>query len=76
MGKEMITFDDIKIEKHKFLRYKSPIFLEDVDINNVLVSNKISFGDKTYKYFIVYLYDDYKMKLLHITSKYVKRARM
>ena len=26
MGKEMITFGDIEIEKHKFHRYKSPIF--------------------------------------------------
>ena len=26
MGKEIITFDDIEIEKHKFYRYKCPIF--------------------------------------------------
>ena len=32
MGKEIIKFDDIEIEKHKFHRYKSPILLEDVDI--------------------------------------------
>ena len=25
----------IKIEKHKFYRYKCPIFLEDLDIENV-----------------------------------------
>ena len=27
-------------------------FLEDVDIKKVLVSNKISFDEKNYKYFI------------------------
>ena len=65
MGKEIITFDDIEIE-HKFYGYKCPIVLEDVDIHNVLASNKISSGKKNYKYFIGYLHDDYKIKPLHI----------
>ena len=30
----------------------------DVDIEKVLVSNKISLGEKDYKYFIDYLYND------------------
>ena len=42
----------------------------------VLVSNKILFGEKIYKYFIGYLYNDHKVKPLHImlpkTSPYVK----
>ena len=42
------------------------MFLEDVDIEKVLVSNKISSGEKNYKYVIGYLCDDYKVKLLHI----------
>ena len=41
MGKEILTFGDIEIGKDKFYRYKSPIFLEDVDYHNVLVSNNI-----------------------------------
>ena len=32
----------------------------DVDIEKVLVSNKISFGEKNYKYFIGYLYNEVK----------------
>ena len=48
----------------------------DVDIVKVLVSNKIYFGEKHYKYFIGYLYNDHKVKPLHImlpkTSAYVK----
>ena len=40
MVEEIVTFDDIEIEKHEFHRYKSPIFLEDVDIENVLVSGE------------------------------------
>ena len=48
----------------------------DVDIEKVLVSNKISFGEKNYKYFIGYLYDNHKDKPLYImlpkTDAYVK----
>ena len=42
------------------------IFLKVIDIDKVLVSNKISFGEKNYKYFIRYLYNDHKVKSLLI----------
>ena len=32
MGKEIITFGDIKVEKHKFDHRKNLILLEDVNI--------------------------------------------
>ena len=35
-----------EIEKNKFYRHKIPIFLEDADIEKVLVSKKTSFGEK------------------------------
>ena len=41
------------------------IFLKDVDVEKVLVSNKITFGEKSYKYFIGYLYNNIKVKPLH-----------
>ena len=48
----------------------------DVDIEKLLVSNKISFGEKNYQYFVGYLCNDVKVKPLHImlpkTSAYVK----
>ena len=47
MGKDILTFVNIEIVENKFYHYKSPIFLEDVDIENVLVSKKISSGEKT-----------------------------
>ena len=76
MGNEILTFGNIETEMYKFYPYKCPIVLEDVDIDNTLVSNKISSGEKNYKYFIGYLYDDYKTKPLHImlpkTSAYIK----
>ena len=66
MGKETLTFGDIEIEKNKFYSHKSPVPVSDIDIENVLVSKKISFGEKNYKYFIDYLYNDHKFKSLHI----------
>ena len=66
MGKKKLTFGDIEIEKDKFYHNRSPIFLKDVDIEKVLVSSKISSGEKNYKYFIGYLYNDRKVKPLHI----------
>ena len=76
MGKKTLTFSDIEIEKHKFYRCNSPIFLKDVSTKNVLVSKKISSGEKNCRYLICYLYDDYKNKPLHIilpiTRAYVK----
>ena len=76
MGKEILTFDYIETEKDVFYRHKGSIFLEDADIQKVLLSNKTSTDDKNYKYFIGYLYNDYKVKPLHImlpkTSAYIK----
>ena len=34
MFKDIITFCDVEIEKHRFHRCKSLIFLKDVDIKN------------------------------------------
>ena len=53
MVKKILTFGDIEIEKNRSYCYKSPIFLRDVDIESVLVSNKISSGEKIH--FIGYL---------------------
>ena len=76
MGKYILTFKGIETENNKFYGHKSPVSLRDVDIEKVLVSHKISFGQKYYKYFIGYLYNDHKVKPLHImllkTSAYVK----
>ena len=46
MGKEILMFNDTEIEKNKFYRNKSPIFLKDVDIEKVLVSDKIFSSEK------------------------------
>ena len=76
MGKGILTFGNIEIEINKFYHHKTLIFLGDVDIEKVLRSNKISLGEKSYKYFIGYLCNGNKVKPLKImlpkTSAYVK----
>ena len=73
---EILPFGDIENKKKFFYCYQTPIFLKDVGIEKVLVSYKISFGQKKYKYFVGYLYDDNNIKQLNImfpkTSAYVK----
>ena len=54
MDKKIIKFDDIEIEKYKFHQYKSPILIDNIDVNKIVVFNKISFGKKYFKCFIVY----------------------
>ena len=46
MDKEIIMFDDTEIEKYKFYRHKRPILIHDIDINETVVSNKVSFDKK------------------------------
>ena len=69
---EILTFGKTDIENDKFYRHKSPIFLEDVNIKKVLVSNKIYFGEKNYKHLISYLYNDFQHIMLPKASAYVK----
>ena len=47
MSKEILKFVDIGTEKNKFYHHKTPILLRDVDIEEVLVSNKIPLREKT-----------------------------
>ena len=70
------------LKKNEFYRHKTTVFLRDEDIEKVLrdedvakvlVCNKIC--EKNYKYFFGYLYNDHKIKPLHMfpeTSIYVK----
>ena len=52
MDKKIIKFDDTEIEKYKFKQYKRPILIDNIDVNKIVVSNKISFGKNGFKYFI------------------------
>ena len=61
MYEKIITFGNIEIEKRKFPYLKSLILMDDVNIDKIIVSNKVSCKNG-YKYFIGYK-DDEKVKL-------------
>ena len=66
----------MKLKKINFSTIRLLFLFKDVDIDKVLVSNKFSFGNKNYQYFIGYFYYAKKVKSLLImlpkTSTYVK----
>ena len=41
--KKIIKFDDTEIEEYKFYRNNSPILINEIDINEIVESNKIPF---------------------------------
>ena len=66
--KFFITYNngDIEIEKNKFTAIRL-LFLGGCRYwESILVSSKISFGRKNYKYLIGYLYKDHKVNPSHI----------
>ena len=54
----------LKFKKKKILPSLKSYFLKDVGIEKVLVSNKISSGEESYKYGAGYLLNDH-IKLSH-----------
>ena len=54
MEKTIIKFGDDAIEKHKFHQYKRPISIKNLDIDKIVVSNKVFFSKKDFKYFTDY----------------------
>ena len=39
----------LKIEKHKFKEHRIPILINNTDIKEIIVSNKVSFDKKAFK---------------------------
>ena len=44
MDKRNIKFDDTEIKEHKFHQNKSPILINDIDINKIVAPNKLPAG--------------------------------
>ena len=51
MDKKIIKLVDIETEEYEIHQYKSPISINDVDINKIVVSNKFHFDKQDFKYF-------------------------
>ena len=55
MSRKNINFDDKKIMKSTFYKNKTINTIENIDVNNILVSKKEPYGNKnSVKYFIGY----------------------
>ena len=66
---KVIKFGDIEIEKQKFHQHKEPISIKNIDINKIVVSNKVSFGKKGFKYFIGYKDDKNNSTFMYNSTK-------
>ena len=48
MEQKIIKFDGTEIEKYKFHQYKSPISINNIDVNKTVVSSKFPFGEQDF----------------------------
>ena len=51
MDKKIVKVDDTEIQEYKFHRHNSPISINDIDINEIVVSNKLPLVNKNISLF-------------------------
>ena len=78
-NKKIIKFGDIEIQKRKCHPVKESISIKNIDINKIVVSNKVSFAKKGFKYFTGYkdakkfdAYVYFYQKCVHIEKTLMK----
>ena len=49
-----MKFDDTEVEEYEFHQCKSPISINDTDINKIVVSNELPLGKQDFKSFFGY----------------------
>ena len=52
MNKKIIKFAGTEIKEYEFLHYKSPIPINNIEIDKIVVSNKFPFGKQKFRYSI------------------------
>ena len=52
MDKIIIKFNSTAIEKYKFYQHKSPISINNIDINEIVTPNKVALSKKDFRYLI------------------------
>ena len=50
MDEKIIKFDDTEFEEYEFHQYKSPISINDIDIDKIVVSYKFPFNKQDFSY--------------------------
>ena len=59
-----LVFGDIVLSKGNFYENKKGIMLKDINVNKIVVSNKIKVNDETDKVFIGYIMDNDVTRLI------------
>ena len=49
-GQKNRAFDDTDIEEHKLYYNKNPVLIDNVDINKIILSNRVSCSKKGFKH--------------------------
>lgn len=49
MNKDIITLGDNESKKRKFHYSNYPVSIKNLDVDNIIISNKVSFGEKRFK---------------------------
>ena len=58
MSEKTLKLDNIKVNRKVFHKTKQPIDFSLVDINKIVMSDKLKYGNDGFKYFIGYKEDD------------------
>ena len=60
MTRKKLKFNNIRVNKKEFHMSKKPIDLMSVNINQIVVSDKLNYNEDGFKYFIGYQKGDYR----------------
>ena len=54
MSEKTLKFDNIRVIKKEFHKYKQPINLNSINVDQIVVSDKFKHSDVCFRYFIGY----------------------
>ena len=54
MSEKSITFDNIRVNKREFHKFKQTINLDLINVDQIVISDKFKYSDDGFKYFIGY----------------------
>ena len=63
MSERNLKFDKIRVSKKEFYISKQPIDLISVNVDQIVISEKIKHSDEAFKYFIDYQEDEIVKRL-------------
>ena len=78
MSEKTLKFNDIRVNKKEFHKFKQPIHVTLVIIDQIVVSNKFKHSENAFEYFIGYQEDKIFKRLCIIlpkTSGYIKYSK-